>query len=65
MQFSGAFWSPDGNKNWDAGFDELKKYLQQGNDFCRDIISIMSERCAKWGGGVKDLSQERGSGLRF
>lgn len=44
-QFFGSFWSPDGQHNIDDGFEELKKYLRQGNEFCKDIIEIMKERC--------------------
>jgi hypothetical protein len=34
----------DGHRNLDDGFEELRKYLRQGNEFCKDIIEIMKER---------------------
>jgi hypothetical protein len=47
-QFFGAFWTPDGQHNIDDGFEELKKYLRQGNEFCKDIVDIMKERFLHW-----------------
>ena len=26
------------------GFDELRKYIKQGNEFCREVSAIMQER---------------------
>lgn len=35
--FKDCFWGPN-------GFEELKKYMRLGNDFCRDLASILLER---------------------
>ena len=35
--FKDCFWGPN-------GFEELKKYMRLGNDFCRDLGSILTER---------------------
>ena len=43
-QFSGAFWTPDVHHNLDDGFEDLKRYLRQGNDFCKDVIEVLKER---------------------
>eukprot|EP00047_Mylnosiga_fluctuans_P010162 m.14850 g.14850 ORF g.14850 m.14850 type:complete len:619 (+) comp2981_c0_seq1:68-1924(+) len=45
-QFFGAFWTRGDHHHLDDGFEELKKYLRQGNEFCKDIIEIMKERAA-------------------
>ena len=42
-QFFGAFWTPE-SVNLDDGMEELKKYLRQGNDFCKDIIDVFQQR---------------------
>ena len=42
-QFFGAFWTPSA-PSLDDGFEELRKYLRQGNDFCRDIVDLFRER---------------------
>lgn len=41
-QFFGSFWTPEANL--DDGFEELRKYLRQGNDFCKDIADIFQQR---------------------
>jgi hypothetical protein len=42
-QFFGSFWTPDA-PGLDDGFEELRKYLRQGNDFCKDAIDIFQQR---------------------
>jgi hypothetical protein len=36
-EFKDAFWG-------DTGFEELKKYMRLGNEFCKDLASILAER---------------------
>ncbi|CAM1326667.1 NOSTRIN (predicted) [Pycnogonum litorale] len=35
--FQESFWGP-------SGFDELRKHVKQGHDFCKDVTSILHER---------------------
>lgn len=37
MEFKDCFWGLN-------GFEELKKYMRMGNDFCKDLSSILTER---------------------
>jgi hypothetical protein len=43
-QFFGSFWSPDA-PSLDVGFEEMRKYLRQGNDFLKDIVDLFQQRC--------------------
>jgi hypothetical protein len=37
VEFKDSFWGEN-------GFEELKKYMRLGNDFCKDLASILMER---------------------
>eukprot|EP00043_Microstomoeca_roanoka_P013066 m.127531 g.127531 ORF g.127531 m.127531 type:complete len:632 (-) comp15659_c2_seq1:291-2186(-) len=45
-QFSGAFWISDAKYAQNHGFEELKRFLSQGNDYCREIAAVFKERAA-------------------
>jgi nostrin len=37
QNFRDSFWGPN-------GFEELKKYMRFGNDFCKELSNILAER---------------------
>eukprot|EP00051_Salpingoeca_urceolata_P019516 m.285525 g.285525 ORF g.285525 m.285525 type:complete len:1495 (-) comp19434_c6_seq2:106-4590(-) len=45
-QFDGAFWTLESAKTMDTGFEELRKEMAKGSDFCRDFAAIFRERAA-------------------
>ncbi len=65
-EFKDCFWGLN-------GFEELKKYMKLGNDFCKDLCSILSERAehelnyskglSKTGLRLQKLSKEFSGGL--
>eukprot|EP00050_Salpingoeca_kvevrii_P010773 m.10269 g.10269 ORF g.10269 m.10269 type:complete len:648 (-) comp3071_c1_seq1:233-2176(-) len=42
--FSGAFWSLDTSRTLGNGFEELKKYLNHGNEYLKELAGIFRER---------------------
>lgn len=64
--FKDSFWGPN-------GFEELKKYMRAGNDFCRELANIFTERSdieltyskslSKNGSRLQKLSKEFAGGL--
>uniref|UniRef100_T1JH98 Nostrin n=1 Tax=Strigamia maritima TaxID=126957 RepID=T1JH98_STRMM len=48
--FKDSFW---GNR----GFDELRRYIKQGSDFCKDIASVLQERSELEANYAKGLSK--------